>query len=86
VAGSVKVGNISGGAIANAVVGGASLAVGCFINTLPYELIVHESIRTPQQLKGKSIGISRIGSSSDVAARVLLKGLGLEPDKDVESR
>jgi len=82
VAGSVKVGNISG--IANAVVGGASLvAVGCFINTLPYELIVHESIRTPQQLKGKSVGISRIGSSSDVAARVLLKGLGLEPDKDV---
>jgi NitT/TauT family transport system substrate-binding protein len=84
VAASVKVGNISGGAIANAVVGGASLvAVGCFINTLPYELIVHESIRTPQQLKGKSVGISRIGSSSDVAARVLLKGLNLEPDKDV---
>jgi NitT/TauT family transport system substrate-binding protein len=84
VAGSVKVGNISGGAIANTVVGGASLvAVGCFINTLPYELIVHESIRTPQQLKGKSVGISRIGSSSDVAARVLLKGLNLEPDKDV---
>jgi NitT/TauT family transport system substrate-binding protein len=84
VAGSVRVGNISGGSIANAVVGGASLvAVGCFINTLPYELIVHESIRTPQQLKGKSVGISRIGSSSDVAARVLIKGLGLEPDKDV---
>jgi NitT/TauT family transport system substrate-binding protein len=84
VAGSIKVGNISGGAIANAVVGGAGLvAVGCFINTLPYELIAHESIRTPQQLRGKSVGISRIGSSSDVAARVLLKGLGLEPDKDV---
>lgn len=75
---------ISGGSIANAVVGGAAVvAVGCFINTLPYELIVHESIRTAQQLKGKSIGISRIGSSSDVAARVLLKGLGLEPEKDV---
>jgi NitT/TauT family transport system substrate-binding protein len=84
VADSIKVGNISGGSIANAVVGGANLvAVGCFINTLPYELIVHESIRTPQQLKGKSVGISRIGSSSDVAARVLLKGLGLEPEKDV---
>jgi len=84
VAGSVKAANISGGSIANGVVGGAALvAVGCFINTLPYELIVHESIRSAQQLKGKSVGISRIGSSSDVAARVLLKGLGLEPDKDV---
>ena len=84
VAGSVTVGNISGGATASAAVGGASVvAVGCFINTLPYDLVVHESIRSAQQLKGKSIGISRIGSSSDVAARVFLKELKLEPDKDV---
>ena len=84
VAGSVAVGTISGGATANAAVGGASVvAVGCFINTLLYELIVNESIRSAQQLKGKSIGISRVGSSSDVAARVLLKELKLEPDKDV---
>jgi len=84
VAGSVDVGNISGGATANAAVGGAGVvAVGCFINTLPYDLVVHESIRSAQQLKGKSIGISRVGSSSDVAARVFLKELKLEPDKDV---
>jgi NitT/TauT family transport system substrate-binding protein len=84
VAGSVAVGNISGGATANAAIGGANVvAVGCFINTLPYELIVQESIRSAQQLKGKSIGISRVGSSSDVAARVFLKELKLEPDKDV---
>jgi len=53
------------------------------MNTLPYELIVQDSIKTPQQLKGKSLGISRIGSSSDVAARIFLKNFGLEPDKDV---
>ncbi len=84
VAGYVKIGNISGGAIANAAVGGADLVcVGSFINTLPYELVVHESIKSPQALKGKSVGISRVGSASDVAARVFLKALGLEPDKDV---
>ncbi len=84
VAGSVTVGNISGGATANAAVGGANVvAVGCFINTLPYDLVVHESIRSAQQLKGKAIGISRVGSSSDVAARAFLKELKLEPDKDV---
>lgn len=84
VSGSVAVGNISGGAIANAAVGGASVvAVGCFINTLPYDLVVHESIKSAAQLKGKSIGISRVGSSSDVAARVFLKELKLEPDKEV---
>jgi ABC-type nitrate/sulfonate/bicarbonate transport system substrate-binding protein len=84
VAGSVKVGNISGGALANAAVGGADLVcVGSFINTLPYDLIVNESIKSPQDLRGKSIGISRVGSSSDVAARVFLKAFGLEADKDV---
>jgi len=84
VAGQLKFGNGTGGTIASAAVGGANLvAVACFMNTLPYELIVQESIKTPEQLKGKSLGISRIGSASDVVARVFLKNLGLEPDKDV---
>jgi ABC-type nitrate/sulfonate/bicarbonate transport system substrate-binding protein len=84
VAGQVKFGAGTGGMIANAAVSGANLiAAGCFFNTLVYDLIVQESIKTKEQLKGKSIGISRVGSSSDVAARALLKGLGLEPDKDV---
>jgi NitT/TauT family transport system substrate-binding protein len=84
VAGQLKFGNGTGGTIASAAVSGANLvAVACFMNTLPYELIVQESIKTAQQLKGKSIGISRIGSSSDVIARIFLKNLGLEPDKDV---
>ena len=84
VAGQLKFGNGTGGTIASAAVGGANLvAVACFMNTLPYELIVQDSIKTAQQLKGKSLGISRIGSSSDVIARVFLRNLGLEPDKDV---
>jgi NitT/TauT family transport system substrate-binding protein len=84
VAGQIKFGNGTGGVIASAAVSGANLvAVACFMNTLPYELIVQDSIKTPQQLKGKSLGISRIGSSSDVAARIFLKNFGLEPDKDV---
>jgi NitT/TauT family transport system substrate-binding protein len=84
VAGQLKFGNGTGGTIASAAVSGAPLvAVACFMNTLPYELIVQDSIKTKEQLKGKSIGISRIGSSSDVIARVFLKNLGLEPDKDV---
>jgi NitT/TauT family transport system substrate-binding protein len=44
---------------------------------------VQESVKSPEELKGKSIGISRVGSASDVAARVLIKGLGLEPVRDV---
>jgi len=84
VSGDVQVANASGGGVASAVVAGSDLLlVACYQNSLPYELVVNESVRSPEDLKGKSIGISRIGSASDVAARVLLKGMGLEPDKQV---
>lgn len=84
IAGDIQVANNSGGAVANAAVAGAMLAMtACYINTLPYELVVTESIKSAEDLKGRSIGISRVGSASDVAARVLVKGVGLEPIKDV---
>jgi NitT/TauT family transport system substrate-binding protein len=83
-AGDVHVANASGGAVASAVVAGADLVmVACYLNSLPYELVVSETIKSAEDLKGKSIGISRLGSASDVAARVLIRGLGLEPDKQV---
>jgi NitT/TauT family transport system substrate-binding protein len=44
---------------------------------------VSESVKSAEDLKGKSVGISRLGSASDVAARALIRGLGLEPDKQV---
>ena len=83
-AGDVHVANASGGAVASAVVAGADLVmVACYLNSLPYELVVNEAIKSAEDLKGKSIGISRLGSASDVAARALIRGLGLEPDKQV---
>jgi NitT/TauT family transport system substrate-binding protein len=84
IAGDVKVANASGNAIASAAVGGGGLVtVACFINTLPYELVVQESVKSADDLRGKSIGISRIGSASDTAAQILIKALGLEPIKEV---
>jgi NitT/TauT family transport system substrate-binding protein len=83
-AGDVHAANVSGGAVASAVLAGAQIAiVACYLNSLPYEMVVHESIKSAEELKGKSIGISRLGSASDVAARALLRGLNLEPDKQV---
>jgi NitT/TauT family transport system substrate-binding protein len=84
VAGDVHVANASGGGVASAVVAGADLVlVACYLNSLPYELVVQESIKNAEDLKGKSIGISRLGSASDVAARALIRGLGMEPEKHV---
>src|SRR5918996_5062974 len=84
VAGDVQVTNASGGGVASAVVAGADVVlVACYLNSLPYELVVQESIKSAEDLKGKAIGISRLGSASDVAARALIRGLGLEPDRQV---
>lgn len=84
VAGDVHVANASGGGVASAVVAGADLVmVACYLNSLPYELVVNENVKTAEDLKGKSLGISRVGSASDVAARALIRGLSLEPDKHV---
>lgn len=84
VAGDVQVANASGGGVTSAVVAGADLVlVACYLNSLPYELVVSESVKTAEDLKGKSVGISRVGSASDVAARALIRGVGLEPDKQV---
>src|SRR5499426_584068 len=81
----IQVGNAAGSGVANAVVRGAdTVSAGCLINVLAYELVVVDSIKSPEDLKGKSIGISRFGSASDVAARELLKGLGLRPMEDVK--
>jgi NitT/TauT family transport system substrate-binding protein len=81
----IQVGNAAGSGIANAAVRGADIvSAGCVINVLAYELVVLDSVKSAEDLKGKSIGISRFGSVSDVAARELLKGLGLKPMEDVK--
>ena len=40
-------------------------------------------ISTPAQLKGKKLGVSRYGATSDFAARLALKKWGLNPERDV---
>jgi ABC-type nitrate/sulfonate/bicarbonate transport system substrate-binding protein/LysM repeat protein len=53
------------------------------LNTLDYQLIVHRSITSPDQLKGKTMAVSRLGSSSDFATRYALDRFGLVPQRDV---
>ena len=52
-------------------------------NRLDYVLITIPSIRRPEELKGKKIGVSQIGASSDFIARYAVQQLGLNPEKDV---
>jgi ABC-type nitrate/sulfonate/bicarbonate transport system substrate-binding protein len=58
--------------------------IGAVGNRLDYVLTAHPSIKRPEDLKGKRIGVSQIGSSTDFIARVAARRIGLTPDKDVQ--
>ena len=53
------------------------------INTLTFKLFVEKGIERPEQLKGKTIAVTRHGSSTDFALRYALERYGLVPEKDV---
>ena len=75
---------IAGGTTTGAAVGGADLKiVATMTATLVLNLAVRPEIEKPEQLRGKSIGISRFGTSLHSGARLAAKHYGLEPGKDV---
>jgi NitT/TauT family transport system substrate-binding protein len=83
-AGEIKMSVTSGPVtIASRSAGADTIAVAGYINTLPYNLVTSKTITTLEQLKGKKIAISRFGSNTDTAVRLLLEKVGLNPNKDV---
>jgi NitT/TauT family transport system substrate-binding protein len=63
--------------------GSGVVMIAGFLNTMDYKLVVARDITRPDQLKGKAVAVSRVGSSSDFATRYALEKYGLTPDKDV---
>ncbi len=49
-----------------------------------YELFAHEPIRAISDLKGKKLGIYKIGSSGHLLLSVIAAQVGLDPNKDIE--
>lgn len=50
----------------------------------PYLMEVSSGIKSVDDLKGKKVGVSTLGSSSDTATRIALRAKGLNPDTDVQ--
>jgi NitT/TauT family transport system substrate-binding protein len=84
IAGEVQFLQISGGTSASAALGGADvMVVGTTLDVLVQSLMARPEIEKAEQLKGKSVGITRFGTSIDVGARLALKHFGLVPEKEV---
>ena len=71
------------GAIQSRVRGSDVVMIAGFLNTMDYQFMVDKSITRPEHLKGKTLAVSRVGSSSDFATRYALDKFGLVPGKDV---
>jgi NitT/TauT family transport system substrate-binding protein len=84
VSADTPIAQLAGPAVINSVMAGsdATLIAGG-VTSLNYYLLSRPDIKTPEQLKGGSVAISRFGSSSDFIARYALSKIGLVPGKDV---
>ena len=67
-----------------AIAGGADIVLlASAKNVLPYVFAVSKDIRRPQELKGKTIATSQIGGRAGEIARMVIRNIGLDPDRDV---
>jgi NitT/TauT family transport system substrate-binding protein len=84
IAGEVSFVQIAGGTTTGAAVGGVDLKIiATTVGTLVQNLVVRPEITNAEQLRGKSIGISRYGTSLHTGAVLAAKHFGLQPGKDV---
>ena len=84
VAGEVEIGALNGSSAMAAALQGADIKIiGNTTNKMIFSIYARPEIKTVEGLKGKKIGISRFGSSTDISARYALKKHGLDPNKDV---
>jgi NitT/TauT family transport system substrate-binding protein len=84
ISGDVVAAQVAGPSVIQSNLQGSGVVlIAGILNTMDYKLIVSRDITRPDQLKGKTVAVSRIGSSSDFATRYALEKYGLIPDKDV---
>lgn len=85
--GDALVTTTAGPAVANAKLSGAEVVmITGIVNVFPFFLVAHPGIASPSVLRGK-IGATQVfGSGGDLALRMGLRALGLDPEKDVNLR
>jgi NitT/TauT family transport system substrate-binding protein len=84
IGGDVQFVRLGAAAVIQASLRGAELKmISNTVNTLIFSLIAKPEIRSPQELKGKKIGLTRIGGSTDFALDLVLNKAGLRKGPDV---
>ena len=84
IAGEIQLAQVTGVSTAGAILAGADVRiVASSLNRLVGFIYARPEIKSPEQLKGKKLGISRFGALSDTAAAIFLERYGLKRGTDV---
>jgi len=79
IGGDLQVGSAASNAVINAVLNGAPIvAIGGTANRPYHRLFVQADINRIEDLKGKTLGVTRFGSITDNLTRIVLRKYGLE--------
>jgi NitT/TauT family transport system substrate-binding protein len=84
IAGEFTVALAGGNIVFADLAGGDIVTFGGVVNVPSFYLYVQPAIKTQEDLRGKTLGITRYGASTDFTLRFLLKKWGFEPDRDVK--
>src|ERR1043166_1101701 len=84
-AGEIDVASISVTTVASSRLAGADtvMILGVVPTFVDY-IASLSSITAPDQLKGKTAGVNRLGTTSDLGLRLALRKLGVDPERDVK--
>jgi NitT/TauT family transport system substrate-binding protein len=73
-----------GAVVSGAIAGLPIRIVAGYLDNWPMTLIAQPEFKTLKDLKGKTLGISSFGATPDLAARMMLKQVGIDPEKEIK--
>lgn len=71
-------------AVAAAIRGLPVKVVACYMPSAPIALIARPEFKSVQELKGKTIGLNIVGGALEVAAKLIFKHFGIDPDREIK--
>jgi NitT/TauT family transport system substrate-binding protein len=85
ISGDAQLAQGSGAAAILARLGGSEVKIiGNIINVIPMSLVTTPDIAKPEDLRGKTFGVSRFGSLTDLGLRKAVSEMGLDPNRDIK--
>jgi len=84
IAGEIQLAQVTGVSTSGAILAGADVRiVASSLNRIVGSIYARPEIKTPEDLKGKKLGISRFGALSETAVGIFLERFGLKRSTDV---